>query len=61
MDMETELGEIWGRVADPKALELVLKEGWENCTNAERLDGLIRSMPSRLQAVINAGGDATPY
>jgi hypothetical protein len=61
MDMETELGEIWGRVADPKALELVLKEVWENCTNAERLDGLIRSMPSRLQAVINAGGDATPY
>jgi len=61
MDMETELGEIWGRVGDVEALELCLKAAWERCISEERLEELIRSMPARLQAVIDADGGAIPY
>jgi hypothetical protein len=61
MDLETELGEIWGRVGDITMLEQCLKAAWETCISEERLEGLIRSMPARLQAVIDAGGAATPY
>jgi hypothetical protein len=61
MDMETELSEICCRAADAEALKLSLRAVWENCISPERLDCLIRSMPARLQAVINAQGEATPY
>ena len=59
-DMEMELGEIWGRVSDFKTLEAVMKAAWERI-GEERLEALIRSMPTCLQAVIDAGGNATPY
>jgi hypothetical protein len=61
MDMETEMGEIWGRVGDVEALELCLKAAWERCISEERLEELIRSMPARLQAVIDADGGSMPY
>ena len=57
VDMETELGETWGRVGDIEVLEACLKAVWESIP----LDSLIRSMPARLQAVIDAEGGATPY
>lgn len=60
MDMETELGETWGRVGDIEVLEACLKAAWESIPQ-ERLDSLIRGMPARLQAVIDAEGGATPY
>lgn len=59
-DMETELGETFGRVSDLDTLKIILKNAWDNI-GADRLDSLIRSMPRRLEAVINAGGNATPY
>ena len=59
-DMEAELGETWGRVGDIEVLEACLKAAWESISQ-ERLDSLIRSMPARLQAVIDAEGGATPY
>jgi hypothetical protein len=58
--MEVELGQIWGRVSDPEALEAAVKAAWNSITE-ERLEGLIRSMPARLQAVIDADGHPTPY
>lgn len=60
MDMETELGETWGRIGDVGTLEQVLEMVWKSIPE-ERLNSLISSMPSRLQAVIDAGGGATPY
>lgn len=60
MDMETEPGEIWGRISDIPVLQDVLSTIWE-AIPAERLDSLIRSMPQRLQAVIDAEGEATRY
>lgn len=59
-DMETELGETFGRVSDLEVLKVVVKNAWNNI-GADRLDSLIRSMPRRLEAVIAAGGNATPY
>lgn len=59
-DMETELGETFGRIEDLETLKLVLKNTWDHI-GADRLDSLVRSMPRRLQAVIAAGGNATPY
>ena len=47
VDMETELGEAWGRVGDIEALEACLKAAWESIP-PERLDSLTRSMPARL-------------
>ena len=58
--MEVELGQIWGSVSDLEALEAAVKAAW-NTISEERLDELIRSMPARLQAVIDADGHATPY
>jgi hypothetical protein len=59
-DIEAELGEIWGRVADIGVLEACVTAAW-NSIPEERLDSLIRSMPARLQAVIDAEGEAAPY
>ena len=54
------VGETWGRVGDIEVLEACLKAAWESIPQ-ERLDSLIRGMPARLQAVIDAEGGATPY
>ncbi|RPA97112.1 hypothetical protein L873DRAFT_1836523 [Choiromyces venosus 120613-1] len=48
LDMETELGEIWGRIV------------W-GTIEGDRMESLIRSMPTRLQAVIDANGGAILY
>ena len=60
VDMETELGETWGRVGDIEVLEAYLKAVWEPIP-PKRLDSLIRSMPAKLQAVVDAEGGAAPY
>jgi hypothetical protein len=49
-----ELGETWGRVGNVDTLQDVLRLVWENIPK-ERLSSLVRSMPARLQAVIDAG------
>ncbi|KAI5839437.1 hypothetical protein DFP73DRAFT_483996, partial [Morchella snyderi] len=59
-EIETELGETVGRVADPEVLKVMLRNVWNNI-GIDRLDSLIRSMSRRLEAVIAAGGRATPY
>lgn len=61
-DIETELGEIYGntRFTNVETLKLLLRGAWDNI-GIDRLDSLIRSMPQRLQAVIAAEGNATPY
>lgn len=59
-DMETELGETFGRVSDLEVLKVVVKNASDDI-GADRLDSLIRSMPRRLESVIAAGGNATPY
>ena len=59
-DVEVELGQIWGRVSNLEVLETTVKAVW-NIISKERLDELIRSMPARLQTVIDADGYATPY
>ena len=58
-DMEVELGHIWGRVSDPEALEAAVKAAWDSIAE-ERLEELTRSMPARLQAVIDADGCRNP-
>ncbi|KAG0127683.1 transposable element Tcb1 transposase [Tuber indicum] len=60
LDLETELGETWGRIGDIPTLQLWLRALWGQI-GEERHDGLIRSMPDRLRAVIAAEGNATPY
>ena len=59
-DVETELGQVWGEVSDFELLEAAVRAAWESISE-ERLDGLIRSMPARLQAVIDADGSPVPY
>lgn len=59
-DMEVELGHIWGRCATPEELEGACHQAWDMIT-PERLENLIRSLPARLQAVIDVNGNATPY
>ena len=59
-DVEVELGQIWRRVSNLEALEVAVKAAW-NTISEERLNELIRSMPARLQAVIDADGHGTPY
>ena len=59
-DMEVELGQIWGRASDVEALEAAVKAVCDTISE-ERLEDLVRSMPARLQAVINANGYFTPY
>ena len=60
MDLETELGETWGRIGDIPTFQMCLKTIWGQI-GADRLVGLIHSMPDRLRAVIAAGGESTPY
>ncbi|RPA88534.1 hypothetical protein L873DRAFT_1631255, partial [Choiromyces venosus 120613-1] len=60
MDLETELGETWGQIGDITTLQLCLKTIWGQI-GADRLVGLIHSMPDQLHAVIAAGGESTPY
>ena len=50
-----EMGQEWGY----RGLQACLKAAWESIPQ-ERLDGLIRSIPARLQAVIDAEEGATP-
>ena len=47
-------------MSDPEALEAAVKAAWDSITE-EQLEELIRSMPARLQAVIDADGHPTPY
>ena len=58
--MRVELGQIWGRVSDPEELGAAVEAVWGSITE-ERLEELIRSMPARPQAVIDADGYPTPY
>jgi hypothetical protein len=58
--MEVELGKTWGRAKSSEELELFLNIVWDKISE-ERLDGLIRSMPEKLKAIIDANGGATPY
>ena len=60
MDIETELGETWGRIGDIPLLQQHVRIIWEQI-GVECLNSLIRSMPDRLRAVIAAEGNATPY
>ena len=60
LDVETELGETWGRIGDIEILEACLSKTWELIPET-RLEALIASMPARLEAVIAAGGGATRY
>ena len=41
-------------------LKATLRQVWESFT-AEKLDGMITSMPRRIQVVIRSKGDATRY
>ncbi|RPA91301.1 hypothetical protein L873DRAFT_1714619, partial [Choiromyces venosus 120613-1] len=59
-DMETELGETFGWIKDIEVIIRVVKAIWDSI-EISRLDGLIRSMPERLKAVIAAGSLATAY
>ena len=54
IDMETELGETWGRVGNADVLQDLLRLVWENIPK-EQLSSLIWSMPAHLQAVIDSG------
>ena len=47
-------------MGDPEIVEAAVKAAWDSITE-ERLEELIRSMPARLQAVIDADGHPTPY
>lgn len=59
-DMETELGETWGRIDNLELMKEALKAVWDSITES-RLEELIRSMPDRLQAIIDVEGAATRY
>ena len=59
-DLEVELGEKYGRISDLDLLEEKAKVEWTK-TTSDRLISLVRSMRRRLEAVIAAGGGATPY
>ncbi|KAH0605583.1 uncharacterized protein H6S33_004805 [Morchella sextelata] len=59
-EIETDIGEAVGRVEDIEVLKVMLRNAWNNI-GIDRLDTLIRNMPRRLEAVIAAGGRATPY
>ena len=59
-DIEVELGQAYERATNTEDLILMLNTAWGNIA-PERLLNLIDSMPARLAAVIEAGGNATPY
>lgn len=58
--MECELGETWGRIEDLELMRNALKVVWDSITG-DTLDRLVKSMPERLQAVIDAKGGPTMY
>ena len=58
--MECQLGEKWGRIEELETLEVAVKIVWDS-VSIDFLESLIASMPDRLQAVIDANGDATRY
>ncbi|KAF8463995.1 hypothetical protein BDZ91DRAFT_730538 [Kalaharituber pfeilii] len=58
-DMEVQLGKKYGRLDNIPDLQEKLEE-W-NKISKDRLLALVRSMPDRLKAVIQANGEATPY
>jgi hypothetical protein len=60
MDIEVELGQPWSRAKSSQKLDLFLKIVWSKIPE-ERLEGLIRSMPERPKAIIDADGGAMPY
>jgi hypothetical protein len=47
LDMETELGETFGRASNVEKLEEYLKVCW-NAISEDRMESLIQSMPARL-------------
>jgi hypothetical protein len=51
--------ETWGRESNVKKSEY-LKVCWD-AISEDHMESLIQSMPGRLQAVIDANGDLTPY
>ena len=55
--VETELGQIWGKVSGLGTLGAAVKAAWNTITE----ERLIRSMPARPQAVIDTDGHPTPY
>ncbi|RPB02537.1 hypothetical protein L873DRAFT_1672807, partial [Choiromyces venosus 120613-1] len=59
-DMETELGETFRQIKDIKVIIRAVKAIWDSI-EISYLDGLIRSMPECLKAVIAVGGMATAY
>ncbi len=59
-DMEVELGMIHGRSENVDRLQQDARGAWFLIPE-ERKVALIESMPQQLQAVIDAGGAATPY
>lgn len=58
-DMEIKLGRVW-KGSDLEVLEAAVRAAWDKIS-VERLEGLIRSMPARLQAVIDADGSPASY
>lgn len=60
-EMENNLGAIWGRSTSIAAIQEQCRYVWDTYITPEFLDGLIRSMPQRIEAVIQANGGATPY
>ena len=59
--MEDELGVHFGRGESVKIIQEQCRYVWEHLVTPEKLQKLIESMPSRLQAVIDANGGPTPY
>ena len=59
-DIEAELGQIYERAEDVDTLIPMLQAAWASIT-PERLSNLIASIPTRLAAVIAAGGNAIKY
>jgi len=53
--------EIWGRASDIEDLQKYIQTAWRMAITEEVLDRLVDSMPARLQAVIDAGGEPTAY
>lgn len=58
--MECELGETWGRIDNIELMKAALKTVW-NRIPVTYMEDLIKSMPDRLQAVIDASERATQY
>ena len=59
-EIENELGMIWGRAKNLLDIQQQSRITWHTISDI-KFKHLIESMPSRLQAVIDAEGRATPY